>query len=264
MNDELKTKEYLQSLENITLADSSRQRIRAELQTHVRFHSKHVSDIPIKSPFNWLLLRTSQVAFAIVLVCGVGAAFYLTGTDKQSGQLAMDETVTSSDTTQASSTVEAPKTENPDVLAVAPVSSGDSLFEVQPESADPATARLMAKESADTASDEAMMSTMVSQGEMNIDDYRADVILREQAYRSLIKKYEIEIGAKTTAELTQKLNTIATLLKNAEGKEEAESRALLDKAMIAAGEIESALSLLGTVTVENGVIVAIEFAAEAQ
>lgn len=261
MNDELKTKEYLKSIESIKLADSSRLRMREELLAHARFYTVQEKATPVKSPFMWLLLKPVQAAFAFVLVLGTGAVMYLGGTNPQGEPLATNE---ASLIEESTAPVPAPKSENSEET------SGDRLAMIPQNAPSPSTiesaatfndsARSVAmKESADVVSDETMMTTMLSQGEMNIEDYRADIVLREKTYRALITKYEKEIGVDTTAELITKLNTTATLLKDAEGKEATEARPLLDKAMTYVGEIESTLSLLGTVTVDDGLITKIDF-----
>ncbi len=262
MNDELKTKEYLKSIESIKLADSSRLRMREELLAHARFHTVKEEEAPIKSPFSWLFLKPVQAAFAFMFVLGAGTVMYLGGTTPHEAPLATSEAPSIQD---SDAPVPAPESENPetidtDKLAIVPpsvsnpsVMNGDAVFY------DDSARSIAMKESADVASDESMMTTMLSQGEMNIDDYKADIVLREKMYRALIAQYEKEIGVETSIELKTKLNTTATLLKDAEGKEDTEARPLLDKAMTYLGEIESTLSLLGTVTVEEGVIVGIGF-----
>lgn len=261
MNDELKTKEYLKSIGSIKLSDSSRLRMREELLAHARFYTVQEKATPVKSPFMWLLLKPVQAAFAFVLVLGTGAAMYLGGTNPQGEPLATNEAPFIEESVTPVPTEESENSEE---------TSGDKFAMAPRNTPSPSTnesagifndnARSIAmKESADVVSDETMMTIMLSQGEMNIDDYRADIMLREKTYRALITRYEKEIGTDTTAEFITKLNTIATLLKDAEGKEDVEARPLLDKAMTYVGEIESTLSLLGTVTVEEGVIIKIDF-----
>lgn len=209
----------------------------------------------------WLVMKPVQAAFAFVLVLGAGTAMYLGGNGEYSAPLATTETPTTSEAV----TVPTPESEKAeeasgDKLAIAPqnttnpsVNDNDAAF-----SNDNARSMVM-KESADMASDESMMTTMLSQGEMDINDYRSYIVLRQKTYRALITKYEKEIGKDATTELTAKLDTVATLLKDAESKEDLEARPLLDKAMTTIGEVESNLSLLGTVTIEEGVIVDIDF-----
>lgn len=259
MNDELKTKEYLKTLEQITLSDSARVRMREELVSHARFHTATAPDILIKSPFNWLLLRTSQTAFAFLLLCGIGVAVYGVGGREEVSPIAMNkgaQQATSTDSASATSS----ESEEGTLVVVAESVSDSTVFDRAEESQDSSLSRdAMMKESADMAQDEAMMITMRSEAEINIEDYQRDIILRERTYRALVTKYQGEIGTDTIAELTAKLDTIAKLLKDTESKEEDDARPLLDSAMSITGEIESTLSLLGTVTVENGVIIAIDF-----
>ena len=265
MNDELKTKEYLKSLGSLTLADSSRLRIREELQSFAQFHTATNVVQPVKSPFSWLLLKPVQAAFAFVLVLGAGTALYLgeDGTYNTPSIATIDSPATESESATSSPNPETEPTEETPKLAVAPVKISNPPNTPTESTQQESLMRTAAKEeSADMASDEMMMTTMLSQGDMNIDEYRADIVLREKTYRALIKKYETELGADTTAELTKKLDTVATLLKDAEGKEEVEARSQLDIALSTTGEIETTLSLLGTVTVENGVIIDIDFATE--
>lgn len=259
MNDELKTKEYLKTLEQITLADSTRVRMREELLSHARFHIVPPTDISIKSPFNWLLLRTSQMAAVFLLVCGVGAAVYFGGGNENSSSIAIDENGNESDATETLATT-TDESENPTFLVIAPQTSDTSPVPITEESADsPMSRQAMMKESADTAQDEAVMVTMLSQGEMNIEEYRADILLREQTYRSLVTKYKNEVGTKFFNEVLGKLDAVASVLDSAKQKEDTDARGQLDAAMTTIGEIESSLSLLGIVTVENGVIVDVDF-----
>ncbi len=261
MNDELKIKEYLKQIARIKLADSSRERIKGDLLEYARFHAvaKESASGPIRSPFFMFPFKSVGAAFALVLI--VGATSFLLDQTAPAGQLSMNDnneqpSVDDVEKSKVSTTEDTPAPVTPTILAQ------NTGPQSNPEAADnsvPSSYAKVAPESAtaDPASDE--MSTMLSQGEMNIDDYRADIVLREKTYRTLITKYEKEIDADTSAELITKLNTTATLLKDAEGKEDTEARPLLDKAMTYLGEIESTLSLLGTVTVEEGVIVDVEF-----
>jgi hypothetical protein len=265
MNDELKTKEYLRSLESLTLADSSRLRMREELRSFAQFHTTAKIAAPIKSPFSWLLLKPVQAAFAFVLVLGAGTALYLgeDGTYNTPTVATIESPIIDGQSTTSPSETETRQAEESPQLAVAPEAGANPPDSPAETVSQDITMRSAAKqESADMTSDGMMMTTMVSQGEMNIDEFKADIVLREKTYRALIKKYETELGVDTTAELTKKLNTVASLLKDAEGKEETEARSLLDIALSTTGEIESTLSLLGTVTVENGVIIDIDLATE--
>ena len=262
MNDELKTKEYLKSLESITLADSSRLRMREELRSFAQFHTAAEVPSPVKSSFSWLLLKPVQAAFAFVLVLGVGTAVYLSedGTYDTPSVATIDSPLSESESATSSSHEETQTKEESTKLAVAPAQMSNPPT-TPTESAPQENFMQSAanQESADMASDEMVMTTMLSQGEMNIDNYRADIVIREKTYRTLISTYEKEISSETATELIDKLNRVATLLKNAEGKDDEEVRPLLDTAMIVTGEIEATLSLLGEVTIENGVITDITF-----
>ncbi len=267
MTEELQTKEYLKKLEHLKLADSSRLRMREDLLAHARFHAVKEVTTPKVVPnlfFNFFM-RPASLAFAMVLLVGT-TAFYL-NKDKTTELAVVDDTnqaiENSRTTTEDFGTAPADSKEGsenqvPTIATNTPVpdSQTDSFVAMNSRAKSAPSTEFA---SSDMASDEAIMTTMLSQGEINIEDYRTDIVLREKTYRALITKHEKEIGGDNTTELINRLNTTATLLKDAEGKEDTEARVLLDKAMTYVGEVESTLSLLGTVTVEEGVIIKIDF-----
>lgn len=267
MTDELQTKEYLKKLEHLKLADSSRLRMREDLLAHARFHAVSESPTPkaVPSPFFNFFMRPASVAFAMVLLVGT-TTFYL-NKDKTTELAVVDDTnqptEKGSTTTEDSDTAPADskkgsETQVPTLATNTPVPDSQTDSSVAMNSRAKSAPSPEAA-SSDMASDEAVMTTMLSQDEINIEDYRTDIVLREKTYRALITKHEKEIGGDNTTELINRLNTIATILKDAERKEDTEARVLLDKAMTYVGEVESTLSLLGTVTVEEGVIIKIDF-----
>lgn len=261
MNDELKTKEYIKSMASLKLADSSRVRMREELLTYARFHTTKVGTQLVKSPFAWLFFKPVQAAFAFLFMLGAGTALYLEDNDKYNTPLATIDTPVTSEAVPAPITEsESPEVVSSTELAVAPQNSINSSASDDNLVSYNDNARAIAtKESTEVASDETMAITMLSQGEMDINDYRTDIVKREKTYRTLITKYEKEIGPDTTKELTTKVDSTDALLDDAEGKEAAEARLLLDKAATIIGEVESTLSLLGTTTIEAGVIIDIDF-----
>jgi hypothetical protein len=261
MNDELKTKEYLKKLGHIRLADSSRVRIREELLVHARFHNAPVVATPKSVPSSFLnfLMRPASAVFVMMLFVGT-TAFYL-NEDKATELAMVDDTNkategTATDTNRVNTppTSSAPEgdTKAPTVATNAPTnnqSEGVVTMNTRAKSAPvPESA------SDDMASDEMFMTTELSTETWSIAEHQADIEKRIEGLRALIKKYDTEIKADTKTEFSTKLNTADTLKNESKGKEEADARANLDKASVLIGEVESALSLLGEVVVEDGYI----------
>jgi len=263
MNDELKTKEYFKSMEQIKLSDSSRDRIKGELLTYARFHpateggAKAVSQ---RSPFlQWLF---SPVPAALALVLIVGTTSVLLNNSTTDNQLAINDTQVSD------STIGAPDNETdppPETTISAPQKTPAQNTKPQPSTvtgdtpASSARAKVAPENAdADMVSD-SIMSTMLSQGTWSIEDHIADITLRETTYRALIKKYDVELEDDTKNEFTTKLDQAAALTAKTEGTSEIDARASLEKASVLIGEIEATLSTLGLVEIKDGIIIDIDF-----
>jgi hypothetical protein len=267
MNDELKTKEYFKSIENIKLSDSSRDRIKTDLLTYARFHAAPAGGVtaaPKRSPLlQWLF---SPVSAALMLVLMVGTTSVLLKQTTPAGQLALDDTQVDDSATPASEDVSATPVEKvalkPSTL-LAPRTDNASVEEADDMSADTARMKVASESSVDTAfvaSDE--MSTMLSQGTWSIEAHAADITLRETTYQELIKKYDASLEADVKYEFKTKLDQAAALKKNIEGTSEEDARASLDKASVLIGEVEATLSTLGQVEIKDGVIVGVDFSVD--
>jgi cytoskeletal protein RodZ len=266
MNDELITKEYMKKIEHIKLADSSRLRMREELLSHARFHTTPpVVPKPVLSPFTRFFIQPAPIALVMVFV--VGTAAFLLEQYKGAELIAVNETVAPVSETSVQS--DQSVTESPispivttDQTEPSPRTSIDNPPSpvVADESTPPnplATSRTkMAQESADST-DTAM--AMLSEGTWSIEDQTKDVTKRIDTLRALIKKYDTDIAVETKTEFKTKLDTAENLHVEATGKTEVDARANLDKASVLIGEVESSLSLLGEVVVEDGVITDITF-----
>ncbi|MEY2665194.1 MAG: hypothetical protein RLZZ480_299 [Candidatus Parcubacteria bacterium] len=264
MNEELETKEYLAQLEQIRLADSTRLRIREELLEHARFYPMEEVSAPVVSPFSWLLQKQVQLVLTLVLIVGATASLYVYNQSTDSTYVAMNDTTNTIIPRTINEEEYVPEPQNYEESTVAPGVVTQSESADMDEASDSLAMNTRAKSAPELESafaDDASMSTTLAQGAMDIDDYRADVIKREKTYRALIAKYELNIADDVRAELLTKLNTTISLTTESTSREEAEARPLLDKAMTLIGEVESSLSLLGAVTVEDGIITDIDFGA---
>ncbi|MEN9920479.1 MAG: hypothetical protein RL538_372 [Candidatus Parcubacteria bacterium] len=264
MNNELETKEYLKKLEHLKLADSSRLRMREDLLAHARFHDVSEISVPkaVPSPFLSFFMRPAPVALVVVLL--VGASAFLLDNTKPTEVTIVDETtgpVADTVTEQSSDTSASPQegieTKSPTIATSAPVSEEEATDDVVAMNV--RTKSTPTEESADMASDEMFITTELSAGTWSIEDHSADVAKRIDGLRTIVKKYDAEIAADTKAEFKTKLDTAEALRTESEGREETDARANLDKASVLIGEVESALSLLGEVVVEDGYIVGVNF-----
>jgi hypothetical protein len=263
MNDELKTKEYLKEIESLTLADSSRVRMREDLLAHVRFHAVSEVTAPksVPSPFLSFFMRPAPVAFVMVLLVGT-TAFYLN--KEKTAELALvDDTsqpAKDSSTSVDQTDVAPAGVEEQGEILVPTLATNQPTPDTQPDSIVAMNTRAKSAPtpeaaSTDMASDEMFMTSELSAGTWSIADQQADIEKRLDGLRALIKKYDVEIEADLKIEFTTKLDTAATLKSESEGKSELDARANLDKASVLIGEVESTLSLLGEVVVEDGYIV---------
>lgn len=264
MNDELNTKEYLKSIGSITLADSTRLRMRDDLLAHARFHG--VSDVPapIKSPFLWFALKPVQVAFAFALIVGTSGALYLQNGTKQ-GPLATLETPVADPTTPTTPGIIPIEIAEDDFVPNPPVSREVSVVPdtSAPIDTDAIAFNTRAKSAPESGmADDAMMSTMLSEGTWTLTEYEADVTKRADALQSLIKKYEGEFSAEQKVAFLDRLDTAQTLRDESTIVDEMTAYELLDKAAILIGEVEAELSLLGQVVIEDGIIVDIDFSVD--
>lgn len=254
MTDELQTKEYLKKLEYLKLADSSRLRMREDLLAHARFHAVSESPTPkaVPSPFFNFFMRPASVAFAMVLLVGT-TAFYL-NKDKTTELAVVDDTnqaiENSRTTTEDFGTAPADSKEGSETQ-VPTLATNTPVPDSQTDSFVAMNSRAKSAPSPEVALDEMFMTSELSAGTWSIADHQADVSKRIDGLRDLIKKYDTEIEADTKTEFTTKLDT-ADKLKT---KSEPDARDNLDKASVLIGEVESALSLLGEVVVEDGFIV---------
>ncbi len=261
MNDELKTKEYFKSMEQIKLSDSSSERIKGDLLEYARFHAvaKESADGPIRSPFFMFPFKSVGAAFALVLI--VGATSFLLDQTAPAGQLSMNDTnepasVDDVEKSEVSATEDTPTPVTPTILAQ------NTGPQSNPEAADNSLPNAYAKvapesATADPASDE--MSIMLSQGTWSIEDHATDIKLRETSLSALIKKYDTKLEAEVKTEFKAKLNQAIGLVFEAEGKSETDARTDLDKASVLIGEVEATLSTFGQVEIVNGIIVDIDF-----
>jgi hypothetical protein len=258
MNEDNLITEYKKTWEQVKLSDSSRQKMGENLKVYASFHKVTENPVLVKSPFSWLLLRPVQFAFMFVLMIGVGTTMYL-GDQNTSVPFATIEAPTNLEAVPAPDQ-ESETKEAGDSLASSPPET-NTIFPVDEETIDVSSNDVRSfamKESDDMAEDE-MYTTMLSQGVMDINDYRADVTKREKTYRALITKYDTSIEDDVRADLIAKLNTTLTLVSETEGKEESKARPLLDKAATLVGEVEAVLSTLGQAEVKDGVIIDIDF-----
>jgi cytoskeletal protein RodZ len=266
MNDELITKEYMKKIEQIKLADSSRLRMREELLAYARFHTTPpVVPKPVLSPFTRFLMKPAPIALVMVFV--VGTAAFLLEQHKGAELIAVNETVAPVSETNISSDQSVTESPTSPIVTTNQSESSPRISRDNPASPvtadestppDPlATSRTkMSQESADSA-DTAM--TMLSESTWSIEDHTKDVTKRIDALRTLIKKYDTDIAVETKSEFKTKLDAAENLRVEADGKTEIDARANLDKASLLIGEVESSLSLLGEVVVEDGAITDITF-----
>jgi hypothetical protein len=267
MNDELKTKEYLKKLEQLKLSDSSRLRMREELLAHARFHATPDTSSPkaVLSPFLSFLMRPASAALAMVLLVGT-TAFYL-NKDTSSELAIVDSTGQSNEVDTktsaediSSSFGEGTAENKPSVVADNPTPSSQSQSDTIAMGARSLkTAPAEETNAEDTASDEMFMTTELSAGTWSITDHLVDVAKRIEGLRSLVKKYDSKLETNTKTEFDTKLTTAEKLKVEAEGKTETDARTNLDKASTLIGEVESTLSTLGEVVVEDGYIVDVKF-----
>lgn len=262
MNDELKTKKYLKSLESITLSDSSRARIKGTLLEYARFHTVSEAKTAPSTPsqFFAFMFRPAPMAFVMVLFIGATTSVLMKrvspedfasteqfpvanvdGTPLEQGDTSAEDNKTAEKA--ATQTPSTQSQDAPQETVAVPASFGTQT-ESAPEN-------IQAKMATD--------STMLSQGTWSIKDYAAQVTERESSLRTLIKKYDADINTEVKAEFKTKLDSAATLLKESDGKPEDSARADLDKASERLGEVESKLSTLGQVEVKDGMIVSIDF-----
>jgi hypothetical protein len=258
MNEEFQTKEYLKKLEHLKLADSSRLRMREDLLAHARFHAASESPTrkAVPSPFLNLFMRPASVAFAMVLLVGT-TAFYF-NKDKATELAVVDNT---NQATENSSTTaeEAVATGEGNDIQAPVLATNVPVPDSQTDGFVAMNTRAKSAPSPESASDEMFMTSDLSAGTWSLADHQADVSKRIDGLRALIKKYDTEIASDTKTEFTTKLNTADKLENESEVKEEIEARANLDKASVLIGEVESDLSLLGEVVVEDGYIVDVKF-----
>ncbi len=265
MNDELQTKEYLKKLEHLRLADSSRVRMREELLAHARFHSvPEAAPQAVPSPFYSFFMRPVSVAFVMVLLVGTTAFYLNKDTTTELAQIDDAEPATENADTETNQTNTTPpaagegtNVETPTLATNEPAmdTSTDGIVAMNTRAK---SAPAPEATSADMASDEMFMTTELSAGTWSIAEHVADVTKRIDGLRAIVKKYDAEIAAETKTEFTTKLDTADKLTIDTEGKTELDARANLDKASVLIGEVESALSLLGEVVVEDGYIVDIK------
>lgn len=261
MNDELETTEYLKKLEHLKLADSTRLRMREDLLAHVRFHAVEDTTIPITalSPFWSFFMRPAPIVLVIVLF--VGTTAFLLQKDKQVQVTVVDEVTESNEVPDSSpspekttpSATEETDTKTPTLATNTPVPNSQPDTDVLALGA-----RAKSAPAEDSAAD-MMMTTELSAGTWSIADHAADVTKRIEGLRAIVKKYDADITAETKAEFTTKLDTADKLKIEAEGKEETDARANLDKASVLLGEVEATLSTLGEVVVEDGYITDVKF-----
>ncbi len=259
MKKHLETEEYIKKLKQVKLSDSSRARIKNNLLEYTRFHgAKEVSaSASIPSPYFMTLSKLVGATLALVLI--VGSSSLLLNKISPTGQLpindaAIDEGILSApENTEEASNDGGVTTESANLQTnTAPGESFDSVSraKVAPES-----------DSADVAPDMMLMTTELSAGTWSIEDHYADVEMRIDSLRALIKKYDADIEADIKTEFTTKLDTAATLKDESEGKPELDARANLDNASMLTGEVEAVLSTLGLVEIDpnTGMIIDIDF-----
>jgi hypothetical protein len=258
MTEELQTKEYLKKLEHIKLADSSRLRMREDLLAHARFHAVKEVTTPkaVPSLFFNFFMRPASLAFAMVLLVGT-TAFYL-NKDKTTELAVVDDTnqaiENSRTTTEDFSTAPADSKEGSETQ-VPTLATNTPVPDSQTDSFAAMNSRAKSAPSPESASEEMFMTSDLSAGTWSIASHQADVSKRIDGLRDLINKYDTEIEADSKTEFTTKLDTADKLKEESEGKVEPDARANLDKASVLIGEVESSLSLLGEVVVEDGFIV---------
>ena len=271
MNDELKTKEYFKSMEQIKLSDSSRERIKGDLLQYARFHA--VTEVskstPIRSPFLGWVFKPMPVALALVLLVGTTTSLLAKGAvpgdflyalktglnENFRGVFAIgtNETVSPTSTTAVhlaeATASDATTTDAHDSDTQTDVGSDSSL-------AINTRSKFAPESTTDASSD---LSTMLSQGTWSIEDYTSDVKLRSNILRDLVKKYDSELQATVKTDFKTKLDSADEFVVEAEGKSESDARANLDKAAVLIGEVEAKLSILGQVIVKDGMIVDVDF-----
>lgn len=279
MNDELNTKEYLKSMEQIKLSDSSRERVKNDLLAHVRFHAvieETGSVTPQRSPFMRWLSSPVPAAFALVFLVGTtsllakeaapGDFLYAVRTGVNENVRAVFARVTS-DTKQPDvpSKVELANATTPENETVDSSSDKDrkNQKDTKPDKTLAITARTNtlpengdAALAAEVSSD---LSTTLSKGAISVEAYTSDVKLRDKTLRDLIKKYDPKLEVDVKNEFKTKLDQAAALTAKTEGTSEEDARANLDKASVLIGEVEATLSTFGQVEIKNGVIVDIDF-----
>ncbi len=243
MNKHLETEEYINKLKQVKLSDSSRARIKNNLLEYTRFHgAKEVSaSASIPSPYFMTLSKLVGATLALVLI--VGSSSLLLNKISPTGQLPINDVNMDDDVMSASENTE-------EVSEDAGNFESATRAKVAPQS-----------DSTDMASDVMLMTTEFSVGTWSIEDHRADVGLRIDSLRALIKKYDDEIEADIKKEFITKLDTAATLKDDSEGKPELDARANLDNASMLTGEVEATLSTLGLVEIDpnTGMIIDIDF-----
>jgi hypothetical protein len=266
MKDELQTKEYLKKLEGLKLANSTRLRMREELLAHARFHNvSAISPKATPSPLLSFLMRPAPVAFVMVLLVG-STAFYL-HKDISKQVAVFDDTNQSSEMASSEPIGESTSISNgeaaeniPTVTTINPTASSQPQSDViAMNTRSVKNAPVPISTSADTTSDEMFMSTELSAGTWSVAEHSADVAKRIEGLLTIVKKYDSKIETNFQTEFVTKLDTANKLKVDAEGKEEADARAHLDKASALIGEVEATLSTLGEVVIEDGYIVDVNF-----
>ncbi len=267
MNEELETKEYLASLESLKLADSSRLRMQESLLEYARFHSVPESALPVKSPFTWLALKPVQAAFAFVVILGTSSAVYF-NTLSRSPVVTL-ETPQQNTPNPSSPTITPLEVNEPDFVPNPPTSrevAGVPQDTATPEQSESIAfdARAKSAQSPEAAmADDAIVSTMVSQGTWSVSDYQHDITRRVDALETVIKKYDSKFSSEQKTTFTEKLTTAKTLRNESVNEADTQAYELLDKATVLVGEVEADLSLLGQVIVnEEGIIKDIDFSVD--
>jgi len=263
MKKHLETEEYIKKLKQVKLSDSSRARIKNNLLEYTRFHgAKEVSaSASIPSPYFMTLSKLVGATLALVLI--VGSSSLLLNKISPTGQLNINDAAIDEGMLSAPENAEESSNDGGATTETL-IDSASSQTNTPPgESFDSFSRAKVAPESdsADMASDVMLMTTELSAGTWSIEDHHADVSMRIDSLRALIKKYDADIEAEIKTEFTTKLDTAATLKDESEGKPELDARANLDKASMLTGEVEATLSTLGLVEIDpnTGMIIDIDF-----
>ncbi len=288
MNDELKTKEYFKSMEQIKLADSSRARIKSDLLAYARFHAAPevvAASAPIRSPFFGWVFKPVPAALVLVLLVGtttsllakgsapgdflyalktgVNESFrgvFAIGTKSNTEFLGEPSQVQLADATTPQADIETSDAEHGKNNEIHKNAKVDGTLAMNARS----HISLESPATEDTAfvADVSDLTTMLSKGTVSIDAYTADMKLRDKTLRDLVKKYDTQLESKVKTDFTTKLDAAGVLVGAAGGKSEADARERLDSAALLIGEVEAKLSTLGQVIVKDGIIVDIDFSVD--